>query len=69
MIFDFDDAIWLDATSEANRRFAWLKRADKTGEIIALCTIVMAGNTYLAEYARQFNGDVRVVPTTIDTDE
>ena len=69
MIFDFDDAIWLDATSEANRRFAWMKRADKTGEIIALCTIVMAGNTYLAEYARQFNRDVRVVPTTIDTDE
>ena len=69
MIFDFDDAIWLDATSDANRSFAWMKRGAKTGELIALCEIALAGNAYLADYARKFNRDVRIVPTTIDTDE
>lgn len=69
MIFDFDDAIWVDATSDANRRFAWMKRAGKTGELIGLCAIALAGNAYLADYARRFNRNVRIVPTTIDTDE
>jgi glycosyltransferase involved in cell wall biosynthesis len=67
MIFDFDDAIWLDSTSDANRRFAWLKNGQKTNELIAMSQIVTAGNAYLANYARQFNTNVRIVPTTIDT--
>jgi glycosyltransferase involved in cell wall biosynthesis len=29
---------------------------------------VFAGNAYLADYARQFNDDVHIVPTTLDTD-
>jgi glycosyltransferase involved in cell wall biosynthesis len=29
---------------------------------------VFAGNAYLADYARQFNSDVHVIPTTLDTD-
>ena len=67
MIFDFDDAIWLDSTSDANRRFAWLKNGQKTNALIAMSQIVTAGNEYLATYARRFNGNVRIVPTTIDT--
>jgi glycosyltransferase involved in cell wall biosynthesis len=67
MIFDFDDAIWLDSTSDANRRFAWMKNGQKTNELIAMSHIVTAGNTYLANYARRFNANVRIVPTTIDT--
>ena len=34
-----------------------------------MADLVMAGNDYLANYARQWNGRVEVVPTTIDTDE
>jgi glycosyltransferase involved in cell wall biosynthesis len=30
---------------------------------------VMAGNSYLAEYARQVNANVTIVPTTIDTEK
>ncbi|HEX6391057.1 MAG TPA: glycosyltransferase family 4 protein, partial [Solirubrobacteraceae bacterium] len=68
LVFDFDDAIWLRDTSPANRRFDWLKRPEKTARIAAAADMVFAGNAYLADYARRLNDDVRVVPTTVDTD-
>lgn len=68
LVFDFDDAIWLADTSPANRRMAWLKRPDKVPRLIGLADEVWAGNAYLADYARQCNDDVHVVPTTVDTD-
>lgn len=69
IIFDFDDAIWHQDVSEANKKFAWLKKPEKTAGIIALADMIFAGNTYLAGYAAQFNKTVRIVPTTIDTKE
>ncbi|MBX2972244.1 MAG: glycosyltransferase family 4 protein [Flavobacteriales bacterium] len=69
IVFDFDDSIWLSNVSDANRRWAWLKDPDKTSRIIALSDLVFAGNPYLADYARGYNPNVQVVPTTIDTDE
>jgi glycosyltransferase involved in cell wall biosynthesis len=69
LVFDFDDAIWLPNVSAANSRLAWLKNADKTSQIIKAADVVFAGNDYLANYARRFNGAVRVVPTTIDTEQ
>lgn len=68
LVFDFDDSIWLLDTSKANRKFAWLKSEKKTGEIIAVADVIFAGNEYLASYAKQFNKNTLVVPTTIDTD-
>jgi len=68
LIFDFDDAIWLADVSRENRGFGWLKSAEKTGEIIAASHSVIAGNSYLADYARQFNPRTSIIPTTIDTD-
>ena len=38
----------------------------KTTSTIACATHVIAGNHYLAEYARNFNRAVSVIPTTID---
>jgi glycosyltransferase involved in cell wall biosynthesis len=67
LVFDFDDAIWVRDVSEANRRVAWLKRPGKTSKIIAMSDMVFAGNEYLRDYARQFNPNVKLVPTTIDT--
>ena len=69
LIFDFDDSIFLADTSDANKRFEWLKNPDKTGKIISLVDMVFAGNKYLAEYASWYNKNVKIVPTTIDTDE
>ncbi len=69
LVFDFDDAIWLQNVSEANRSWAWIKDPGKTSKIIGLCDLVFAGNAYLADYARRYNPNVTIVPTTIDTDE
>jgi glycosyltransferase involved in cell wall biosynthesis len=68
MVFDFDDAVWLPNVSEGNIKYEWLKDPGKTSRLIAMTDLVIAGNTYLAEYARQFNKNILVLPTTIDTD-
>jgi len=68
LIFEFDDAIYLTHTSEANRAFKALKFSQKTAEICALSSHIVVGNGYLADYACQFNRQVTVIPTTIDTD-
>ena len=68
-VFDFDDAIFLSNVTQVNRAFGFLKFPGKTATSCRLAAHVMAGNEYLAEYARQFNSRVTVVPTTIDTDK
>lgn len=68
VIYDFDDAIWQMDVSEANRRLKWLKDPGKVPKIIALADHVIAGNAYLADYARRYNRHVEVIPTVIDTE-
>ncbi|MGQ0739711.1 MAG: glycosyltransferase family 4 protein [Bacteroidota bacterium] len=67
IVFDYDDAIWLDLVSGHNRVFRFLKNPDKTRKIIGLSKLIFAGNQYLADYAARFNSNVVIVPTTIDT--
>jgi glycosyltransferase involved in cell wall biosynthesis len=67
LVFDFDDSIWLQTISQANKRLDFLKDADKTERIIKYSRKVFAGNEFLAEYAKKFNKEVVIVPTTIDT--
>lgn len=69
IIFDFDDSIWLQNVSNANKTLAFLKNANKTASIIQISDMVFVGNQYLANYATQFNSNVRIVPTTINTNE
>lgn len=68
LIYDFDDAIWINDASTYNRRFGWLKNPSKVPRIIEMADLVLAGNRYLADYARQRNSNVKIMPTTIDTD-
>ena len=68
LILDFDDAIWLLDISEANRRYAWLKRPQKTAEIARLADVVIAGNSFLVDFAKAHNSRVCLIPTTIDTE-
>lgn len=68
IIYDFDDSIWLtDKTQES-----WLEKIlrwrNKVGSICAWSHKVSCGNLYLADYARIFNSQVVVNPTTIDTE-
>ena len=67
IIFDFDDSIWLNVVSNNNRFFALLKDGSKTGRIIGMSDKIFAGNKFLADYARIFNSNVVIIPTTIDT--
>lgn len=67
IIFDFDDAIWLSNTSEHNKLVASIKWHQKTGKICSWSHKVSCGNQYLANYAKQFNRQVVINPTTIDT--
>jgi len=67
LVFDFDDAIWLNDTSQGNSNLQWLKNPEKIRTIISMADLVIAGNQYLAEYARSFSDKVIIIPTTIDT--
>lgn len=69
LIFDFDDSVWIDNVSEANKNLSFLKNALKTSQIIRVSDVIFAGNQYLADYARQFHTNIKIVPTTIDTIE
>lgn len=66
LIFDFDDAIWLRDVSAANRRWAWLKKPEKTFENFQLADLVLAGNEFLAEEALRHARRVEIMPTTVD---
>ena len=68
LIFDFDDAIWFEDEGSHLGVLGKLKRPAKTAEIIGLANKVIAGNSYLADYALKFNSNVEIIPTTIDTD-
>jgi len=67
VIYDFDDAIFLSNTSEANSFASALKYPQKVASIIRRSALVLAGNEYLAGYARQYNSNVTVLPTCVDT--
>jgi glycosyltransferase involved in cell wall biosynthesis len=61
VIYDIDDAFFHE-----HERSALLR--DKLKPLIAGAAAVSAGNAYLADYARRWNPNVHIVPTTVDTD-
>jgi glycosyltransferase involved in cell wall biosynthesis len=67
IIYDFDDAIWIPNTSEENKLVAFLKWHSKVASICKWSYKVSCGNSFLADYALQFNKNVIVNPTTVDT--
>jgi glycosyltransferase involved in cell wall biosynthesis len=67
-IYDFDDAVWLPNYSETNSHFHWVKAYWKVNYCMKWAHTISVGNEYLASYARRFNSNVIIIPTTIDTD-
>lgn len=55
-VLDVDDAIWLNRDSGFARRLA------------GLCDSVICGNSFLAEYFSQWNPNVVILPTAVDSD-
>jgi glycosyltransferase involved in cell wall biosynthesis len=69
IIYDFDDSIWLPNVSDANSKFDFLKCYFKIKNIIRYSNVVFAGNNYLLNFAIKYNNNVKLIPTTIDTDK
>ncbi len=68
LVFDFDDAIYLADTSQAN---AWSRGLKSTAKVETICRLarhVVVGNEFLARHAKDWATEVTVVPSTIDTD-
>ena len=68
-IFDFDDAIFLQANSHQNSFVKILKCPGKIKSIIKSSSYTIAGNNYLADFSRHFSDKVKVIPTSVDTDK
>lgn len=68
IIYDFDDAIWLPNTSEENKIVSWLKWHAKVKAICRWSHRISCGNGYLYDFAKQYNQNVVLNPTTIDTE-
>lgn len=54
LIYDVDDAIWLN-------------NEKKIGKIARKATVILAGNSFIAEWFRKINSNVQIIPTAIDT--
>jgi len=65
LYFDFDDAIYYrhDSREDIVSRTRYLKFKYITRSM----DIVIAGNRFLAEYARQFNRNVVIIPSAVET--
>lgn len=69
IIYDFDDAIWINKSSQANPFVAKLKFGSKVSFICKKATTVCVGNDYLAAFAKNYCNDVRIIPTLVDTEK
>jgi glycosyltransferase involved in cell wall biosynthesis len=69
IIFDFDDAIYLPHSSEANRWISWIRYPEKVADIVKYSSHVIVGNQTLREYVLQFHQRVSIIPTSINTDQ
>ncbi len=66
IIYDFDDAIFLP--HRQNRGLAGkLENPGSVQNLIGMSQQVIAGNTFLAEYAGRLNPRVHCIPTPVDT--
>ena len=66
IIYDFDDAIWLTDNARESFIARTLRCRWKIGSICRWSYKISCGNSYLAEYAHQFNTNIVVNPTTLD---
>lgn len=67
IIYDFDDAIWIPATSSYNKIASKLKNFGKVAKICKWSYKVCVGNDYLGDFARQYNNSIVLVPTVVNT--
>jgi len=69
VFFDFDDAIFTTSIIRKKTPAEKLTDPGRVGRVIACCDAVIAGNEFLAAYARRYNKNVFVVPTCLDLEK
>lgn len=68
LVFDFDDAIFLLPPKRRSLLYNFRYKSS-IPRILRMSDYVIAGNEYLKQYASRFNGNVEVIPTSIDTEK
>lgn len=68
LIYDFDDAIWVPQTSEANPLAALIKCNWKVAAICKWSWKISVGNRFLSSFAEKYNRNVFIIPTVVDTE-
>ena len=68
VIYDFDDAIYLTKTSDANKVVSFAKCSSKVRFITRRAWKVSVSTAFLMNWARQYNDNVVLLPTTVDLD-
>jgi glycosyltransferase involved in cell wall biosynthesis len=69
LVYDYYDSIWEQRRiihAAGGRVARWLNRADLVEAIARECAVVTAATSYLADFARPFHSDVRVLPMLLD---
>jgi glycosyltransferase involved in cell wall biosynthesis len=67
IIYDFDDAIWIPATSTFNKAISKIKYTGKVAKICLWSYKISVGNQFLEKFARQNNSRVFIIPTVVNT--
>lgn len=68
IIYDFDDAIWLENYNVNNKNVQKLKFYSKVNKIIKWSYKISVGNKFLFDYASKLNSNCVINPTTLDTE-
>lgn len=74
IVYNFDDAVHLEAPGRARLLGSFKRPGQRTAELCRHASAVMAGNDYLADFARRVRGGegesagVHVMPTVLDTE-
>ncbi|MFN9502007.1 MAG: glycosyltransferase family 4 protein [Chryseotalea sp.] len=67
IIYDFDDAIWLTDKTNESKLEKCMRWRSKVKSICKWSYKISVGNAYLASFALQYNKNVYINPTTLDT--
>lgn len=66
VIFDFDDAIWLPPPMDDRNPAKIPRLMENLRSILKMADLVITGNAFLQDFARQYNPNVTVIPTVVD---